>query len=814
MATGPAANADGGSSFPPQAVSDATKRSEKYGLQVAQAIVREWWRQDNNVGGGGGYQSYSGKYAQNRWEYHRLRLYARGEQSTSKYQDEFAINGDLSYLNLDWKPVAIIPKFVDIVVNGMQDRLFSIKAEAQDPISTKERTKFVKSIQEDMLTKDFKASAKQELGVDLFTVAEDELPDNQEELDLYMNIGYKQGIEIAMEQGITNVMKRNRFHETKRQFDRDLTVLGIGCAKHTFNNTDGIRLDWVDPADIIYSYTEDPLFKDCYYFGEVRRVRANELKKEFPDLSDAELDEIVKKGSIWDNYFNSGYYEREDTQDRNTVSVLYFNWKTWKNDVYKVKESSTGGKKALKKDDNFNPPKDQRAKFTKESRTMETVYEGVLVLGTEQILKWEEATNMVRPDSNANKVLMNYIVSAPKIYKGRIESLVDRMTTYADLIQLTHLKLQQVIQRMNPSGVYMDADGLVEIDLGNGTSYSPQEALNMYFQTGSVIGRSMTSDGQPNPGAIPIQPLPGSGGEQIQQLVGAYNYYLNMIRDVTGLNEARDGSDPDQYALVGVQKLAAANSNTATRHILHGSNSITEMIGEAICLRFKDVLKYHPQKKAFISALGRFSVGSLEELNKLHHHDFGIFLELSPDEEEKAMVEQNIQAALAKDQIGLEDSIDIRQIKNLKLANQLLKYRKKRKMKLDHELEMQKIEEQGQQIQEQARASEEAKAQSEMVKMEAKGKLSQLENELEMKKLQFDAEVKRQLMDHEFQLNMKLKQMEIAAQKDLAKMEGEEGRKTEKVKQGPPSTGVPGRSFESKGNDTTGSISLEQFSPR
>lgn len=286
-----------------------------------------------------------------------------------------------------------------------------------------------------------------------------------------------------------------------------------------------------------------------------------------------------------------------------------------------------------------------------------------MVLGSGQLLKWEKASNMVRPDSNVNKVMMDYVVSAPRLYKGRIESLVSRMVTYADLIQLTHLKLQQVIQRMTPSGVYLDADGLSEIDLGNGTNYSPQEALNLYFQTGSIIGRSMTVDGEMNSGKVPIQELPGGGGQQSQMLIQAYNYYLNMIRDVTGLNEARDGSDPDPYALVGVQKLAAANSNTATRHILQSSLFITATIAEAISIRIKDVLEYHPQRDLMIASIGRFSVGALKEIQNLHIHDFGIFLELDPDEDEKQLVENNIQIALSKDQIFLEDAIDIRQIK-------------------------------------------------------------------------------------------------------------------------------------------------------
>jgi hypothetical protein len=776
--------------FPSQSVDDATKNSKDYGMEVARGIQNEWFRKSSGTG----------RFVQNQRDFHKLRLYARGEQSVQKYKDEFSVNGDLSYLNLDWKPVPIIPKFVDIVVNGMQDRLFTVKAFAQDPTSVKERTNFVEMMLEDMNTQELITQIDETLGVDVRNVKQEDLPSNKEELELHMQIGYKQSIELAHEQAIDNTFKRNAYHEIKKRCDYDQTVLGIAAAKHTFNNTDGIKLEYVDPSNLVYSYTEDPNFDDVYYFGEVKQIKSNELKKQFPELTNEEFEDIIKKSS---NYNNYDYIDNDsnDTFDTNTLTVLYFNWKTWEQSVYKIKETSTGAKKAIKKDDKFNPPKDQRTRFEKVAQAMETIYEGVLVLGSNKLLKWQKATNMVRPDSNINKVMMNYVVSAPRMYKGKIESLVSRMVTYADLIQLTHLKLQQVIQRMTPSGVYLDADGLAEIDLGNGTNYNPQEALNLYFQTGSVIGRSMTVDGDMNPGKVPIQELPGGGGQQSQALIQAYNYYLQMLRDVTGLNEARDGSDPDPYALVGVQKLAAANSNTATRHILHSSLYITTTLAEAISVRIKDVLAYHPQRDAMIGGIGRFSVGALKEMDNLHMHDFGIFLELDPDEDEKQLVENNIQVALSRDQIHLEDIIDIRQVKNIKLANQLLKYRRAKKEATDQLKAERNIAAQSQANAQAAQAAEMAKAQAENMKVEAKGKLAQLQSQLDIQKLESEAQTKRELMQYEFDLNMKLKGMELDAKKQIEL-------------QKPVSNPEPKKAFESSGNDVLGGIDLSRFEPK
>ncbi len=785
-----------GYDFPSQAVSDAEKKSIEYGNKVARAIEQEWFNKGNGS---------QGRYYSTRDEFHRLRLYARGDQSIKKYKDEFAINGDLSYLNLDWKPVPIIPKFVDIVVNGMQDRLYTIRAVGEDQLSTDKRTTYVENIQRDMNAAAMLDAVEMQLGVNVRNVEKEKLPSNSEELNLYMQLNYKQGIEIAEEQAIDNIFQTNEYEYLKNRVDYDLTVLGIGAMKHSFNNTDGIKLDYVDPANLVWSYTEDPYFKDCYYFGEVKTIKINQLKKDFPELNDEYLNELSKKSGSWSTY-NMNYSNREESGDNNVVNVLYFNWKTWENNVYKVKEVSSGAEKIIKKDDSFNPPKDKRTRFKRVAQAQEVLYEGSYILGASQLLRWKKATNMIRPNSNTNQVLMNYVVAAPRIYKGKINSLVSKMTPYADLIQLTHLKLQQAIQKMTPSGVYLDADGLAEIDLGNGTSYNPQEALNMYFQTGSIIGRSLTTEGDPNPGKVPIQELPGGGGNQVQLLIGAYNQYLQMIRDITGLNEARDGSDPDPKALVGVQKMAAANSNVATRHILDSSLYMTKLLANCIALRFKDILEYHPKRDAFISSIGHFSVGSLKEMQNLNLHDFGIFLDLEPDEEEKSLLETNIQMALTQGSIHLEDAIDIRQVRNIKLANQLLKFRRIKKQQADQSqaqaASVAQAEAQGQaQVQ-----IEQAKAQAQQIKADSTIQISTAESEMDIKKLEIEAQTKKELMQFEFDLNVKLKQMEIDAQKEMSD-------KSKDIS-GPPKINKPKKSFESKGNDVLGGIEMSRFEPR
>ena len=727
--------------FPSQTVSDAEKLSYDYGLKVGKAIETEWFNNDRSTS----------KYKSAQNNFHNLRLYARGEQSIQKYKDELSINGDLSYLNLDWKPVPIISKFVDIVVNGIAERTYEIKAFSQDPFGVSKRTEYMESILKDMRLKEFNAAVQEELKLNVRSSQIEELPETNEELELHMQLAYKQSVETAEEQAINTLLEGSRYELIKKQFYYDLTVLGIGAVKTSFNTSEGAVVDYVDPANLVYSYTESPYFEDIYYVGEVKSIPVNELAKQFPHLSESDLEDIMKNKSNNKSNYNSTYtYNKEDN---NTVQVLYFNYKTYMNEVYKIKEMGTGADKIIPKDDTFNPPGDKEGGYSKLLRSIECLYDGAMILGTNKLLKWEMASNMMRPKSDFTKVKMNYAIVAPRMYNGKIDSLVKRITGFADMIQLTHLKLQQVMARMVPDGVYLDADGLAEVDLGNGTNYNPQEALNMFFQTGSVIGRSFTSDGDMNPGKVPIQEITsGSGGNKMQALIGNYNYYLQMIRDVTGLNEARDGSIPDKNALVGVQKLAAANSNTATRHILQSGLFLTAEIAECLSLRISDIIEYSPTKDAFIQAIGVHNVATLEEISELHLYDFGIFIELQPDEEERGLLENNIQMAIQQQVIELADAIDLREIKNIKLANQLLKIRRKKKLDRDQMLQQQNMQQQAQLNQQSAQAAAQADVQKNQALNAGKAELMQVETQMGIQKMTQEAQLKKELMALEFQI--------------------------------------------------------------
>ena len=793
--------------FPDQVVPEEEKKSFEYGLKVGNAIEQEWFRNSSGTN----------RFSWNFQNFNKLRLYARGEQPIQKYKDELSTNGDLSYLNLDWKPIPVLSKFVDIVVNGMTEKGYEIKSFASDPFATQQRTDFAFNALRDMQQKDQIEELAQLTGKNYYASARPEaLPNDPEELDLYMQLNYKQSVEIAEEELINNVLDYNKYSETKKRLAYDLTVLGIGAVKTSFNLSEGITIDYVDPANIIYSATDDPNFEDIYYVGEIKSLSLSEIKRLYPALTNSEL-EVIQKYPGRQNYARSDWQVQSDPE---LHQVLFFEYKTYQDQVFKIKKTEQGLEKTLEKEDTFNPPPSDN--FERVSRSIEVLYTGAKILGMgDTMLEWKLAENMTRPLGDTTKVNMNYCISAPRMYQGRIESLVSRTISFADMIQLTHLKLQQVLQRMVPDGVYLDVDGLAEVDLGNGTNYNPAEALNMYFQTGTIVGRSLTQDGEMNRGKVPIQELQSSSGiSKIQAMIQTYQYYLQMIRDVTGLNEARDGSTPDKNALVGLQKLAAANSNTATRHILQSLMYLSIRTCENISLRASDMLQFPLTKQALMSSINSFNTATLVEMEDLHMHDFGIFLELEPEEEEKANLEKSIQIALQTKSIGLADAIDIRQIQNIKLANELLKSRQKKKAEQEQAVQMQNIQAQAQANAESAEKAAVAEVQKRQALAQTEMQIEQAKSQFEIQRMEQEALIKKQLMAEEFQYQIQLAQLNMKAQQDKESLI--ENRKDKRIQmQGTQQSELIDqrqndllpKDFESAGNDNLDGFGLEQFGP-
>ena len=805
--------------FPSISASNTEKAQEEFGLRVGNSIEYEWFRR-------GASQSNSNFYSREA-DFHNKRQYARAEQSEQKYKNELAYKGDLSYTVLDWSIVPVIPKFIDIIVNGMADRVMKPKVEAIDPLSAQKKLDYRENIEEQMAGKEHLLKMQEYFGIDAFTMNPDDVPDTEEDLELYMNLNYKPAVEIAQEIAINSILEENEIDDIKWQYDYDQTVLGVGFVYHEFRPGEGIAIRYLDPATVIYSPTEDPYFKDCFYWGHTERIPLSEISKINPSIAEdpEKMEQIKGFSTAWFDYHSLGHDYTDPSYRENTTTLLYFSYKTTHKFKYKRKIKNGETIKLIEKDESWDPDMqsvNEADDFEVVEKVVEVWYDGIKVAGTDIMLKWELQENMVRPEAATQKAIPRYIGCAPRMYKGKIISILDRMIQYADAIQLIHLKLQQVIARTIPDGVFIDADGLNEVDLGNGAKYSPNEALNLYFQTGSVVGRSFTMDGEFNHGRVPIQELNHSAaGNKIAALIGAYDKQLDMIRDVTGINKAVDGSSPDERSLVGVQKLAALNSNTATRHILDAKFRMLKSVCQAISLRLNDVLEFSEEfREEFVQKVGKYNKQVIESMSNMYLHSFAINIHIAPDEEQRARLEENIQRALDKDNIDLEDAIDIREIENVKLANQLLKIKRKKKQQREERMAAEKDARVNKMNMQQIQASAEADIKKKQNESSVKQDQIRVEAEEKRKTIDHEVEAKRRLMREEFMYNMEIKGIDSnekmkeldkkeKSQKDQKKLVATQQSKM--IEQRKKDTGAI--NFESN-EDSLDGFDLSEFEPR
>jgi hypothetical protein len=661
--------------FPDHLAPDEVKNTEEFGLQMAEAIQWEWFRKPT---GGGQCPFYD-----QRELYHQLRLYARGEQDTKIYKDLIAGDGDEAYTNYDFRPIQVAPKFVKIIVNQMSERLFDIKAEATDKYSTDLKDDYRNALQSVMISRPIMEEAQKVLGLDMFPEGFDKYPHTQEELDLHMQLEYKPAIEIACEEAFKFTLDLNDYAETQSKVIEDIVVLGKGGAKHFTDTGKGIAVSYLDPALVVHSFARKRDFTDVYYYGEVERITINELKRiSNGRFSEDDLRRIAAQSSEffrYQNNTNEGSNINSDDFAGMMVDVLFFTYKSTNTMAFKKKGISNGGFKMTKKESTFTKGKYAEG-YDSVKKTIDVWYEGALVLGTQYIFNYKLCENMIRPNGLLNRTVSNYVMYAPELYQNRTRSTLQRIIPYIDQMQQIHIKIQQIVAKSRPNGIYIDVAGLEEVDMGDGNTLTPLELLKIYDQTGNVIGTSVTSEGDYNYGRQPITELHNGVPTGIGEFINLYNHYLNLVRDAIGIPQGADASTPHPDMLVGVQQQLALNSNTALRHILDSSLAISQNIGKGLALRLKDIFKYSNLKQVYINAIGKINVDILKALENYHLHDLGINIELKPDFKEQQDLENNINNALSKGLIDVSDVIDIRAIKNLKLANQLLKVRKARKI--------------------------------------------------------------------------------------------------------------------------------------
>ena len=769
-------------SFPDPLASTDKKKDKVYGIQYAKAIESQW----------GKITSATSLYGKRNVVFERSRDYANGTQDTNIYKKLLrSLNpndGDGSLMNLDYTPVPILPKFVRVVVNKILSRNPYPNLEAVDPLSSSEKNNKKRRVEIQVEAKKQLQQLKQNTGM-VIGDDPDKLPDTLEEAEILLGTNVKTDAEIAAQIGTNMTLSWNNFNDNiLRRCVNDLVSLGMSVVKRTNDPNEGIKTDYVDPARFIHSYTEDPGFNDMIYAGHIKTISIQELKRiAGHELTEEDFKEIAaavknKEGNDPNAFnvhsYNNRLMKQEYGYDEYMVDVLDFEFMSVDCIYFEEKENRFGKMNFFMK--GFDYEEKQGSVFERKPHKMEiaTVYGGSYILdGPDVIFNYGMVRNIPKNIHDISKARLSYSVVATNMRNMMPKSMVDSCTGFADMLQLTHLKIQQAIAKAKPDGLIIDIEGLENVQLGKGGELQPLDLHDIYEQTGVFYYRSKNPEGGfQNP---PVREI-GNSIRNINELIGLYNHYLRMIRDTTGINEMMDASTPKGDTLVGVQQQAIAAGNNAIYDITNASMILYKKVCEDIvkCIQILPVESV--LYRIYENAIGKENMSVLSSFNELPMYNFGVQVVKEMEDQDRAYLEQNIQMSLQQKELDIEDAISIRNMKDVNQAERLLVVRRKKRMAKQQEMAMQNSQMQAQQAQQAAQSASQAKMQEMQMEAQLEAQQlqlkSQLEAQLEQVKHQFRKEI--ELIKAQATLGFKTEDQEFKQKLEVLK----EDRKDERVK--------------------------------
>lgn len=769
--------------FPSDLATNSAKKSDAYGIAYSNAIEEDWFKRVNTNN-----QFYTQKL-----QYQEYRAYRQGNQSDDRFKKYINPTGDTSWINLDYTPIQIIPKFIDIVKNSIVDQFFRVAVEAVDPMALSKRDEERDKILARKITKEVMEAVGNMGGAD--RLSEKFIPENDEELEFYMTTNYKMTVEIALEQAIEFTLKLNRFD--KEIFSKvvdDILTLGIGGCRVYTHPTEGVKVRGIDPINVVYSYTRDPYFNDLSYAGEVIYMSIAEIRQRFNVKDEKILRKLAEsvedkfgngKLSNW-NYKYVGAYNSAEWNylrypyDKFKVEILDFEFITSFTDKYEKKETRYGTSTFHKKDENYKPPKKSKYKRKQYEDSYLMVLGGYKVIGQDIIFDYGVKENIPKDKRALDKACLSFKLVAPNLQDNFFTSMLMRMIPFADGMMRSFLKMQQIQQKQRPPGLKIDIDALEEVDLGGGQKLKPADIVDMYDQTGNFIYAGRSYGGEYG-NQDPIREIAVSYIGLINEQITAYNHNLQQLRDVTGLNEFRDASQPSPEAGLGVAQIALSQSNNATKHINAAAFGLVDKVAQDVVLRLQDIFEYSDKLSDIYSeAIGKLDVDAIKLMKQIPNHLYGLFVEVDLSDDEKAILMQDVQIALQNGQITIADKYMIQNMNNMKDAQKYLAMQVKKNMQAQHQMELQKIEAQGQQIQQQTMASSQGKQMEFQAEYALKSQLSAQEHQQRMAEIA--AEGRNKMQEESVRGVYDIQEAEVQANAKMQNQKEMENRKDERAK--------------------------------
>ena len=745
--------AKSGKSFPNPLSSSEEKGSKAYGLKYAKAIENQWGSVDD------GNSLYKKRYD----TFKKNRKYANGTQDTVIYKKLLTSldpnGGDGTLLNLDFTPVPILPKFSRIVVNNVLARSPYPNIEAIDPLSSSYKDLEKKKMEAEVAAKAELKKLKEKTGMTI-NRDPDDIPDSMEEAEIFMGTSIKTDAEVAAQLGANMTLHWNEFNDTTfRRCVEDLTVCGMAVVKRDNDPNYGVTLNYVDPMNFVHSYTEDPNFSDVVYAGHVKKISIQELKRLAGDqLTEEQYDKIAQKvmGRHGNNSssYNRRHYDETNGRmhygyDEYLVEVLDFEFLSVDTMYFEEKSSRFGNVGFYNKGFSYKERVNSQTERVAVPMNITTVYGGSYVLGCGYLFGYGMKKDVPRNMHELSRARLSYSITATNIQDMMPKSLIGGCLGFADMLQLTHLKIQQAIAKAKPDGLIIDIEGLENVQLGKGGELQPLDLHDIYEQTGVFYYRSKNPEGGfQNP---PIREI-GNSIRNINELIGLYNHYLRLIRDSTGINEVMDASSPNSEALVGVREQAIKASNNATYDVTNCSMLLFKRVCDDIVRCLQIVPKGSKVFDSYANAIGETNMKVLSSFGDLSMFNFGVKVVKEMEDAEKMQLEQMIQISLGQKEIDLEDAMAIRDLKDVNQAERLLMLRRKKRMMETAQRAQQEQQMAAQMQQQQMQASAQMESQK-----------AQMEAQIEMQKIQAKAQAEIMVAQATHELRKEIENIKIQA---------------------------------------------------
>lgn len=747
-----------------------SKKLEKsYGMGIAKLIQREWF------GAAGARDEGCNFYHRSTW-IRKKRLLARGEQNMKDLKGliDPSINDDNgekgSYANLDWRPINVVEKFCNIVSNGISDENYLMQVNAIDPLTAKLKKEKEDRYKMNMHSKKITEVIKNELDIDLEPMGF--VPEDVEEMEIHMQMHERDSIEIGEEFIIDYVKKVNRWKMLERQKNRDLVHCGIASARVFADSRKGIQFEYVDPEFLIHSYQQDNDFKKAHYFGYVDTMTLGEINAS-GEFTEDQLREILTSSPLSadqtrGNVTSKSIDELLDEQ----IDVLHFTYKTMKTMVFK-KETKGGSKiKVSAKSDDYNPPK--RNDYKKISTTDDTWIEGVFIIGTNHVFKYKECEYLIRNEDE--EVISPFVVITTDLYENRLHSFLNNIEPLSKQIQIQSLKIQHLVLKLRPDGVVLDIDALAELGDGDESDKVEnwKEVLNLYNVEGIVFQKT-SDDGEGGKTQRGVSSSASQQGAALIPLLNVWANYANQIREITGVNPFRDGTQ-SQDALVGVGQMALLASNTATKHIVEAAQDFHIAVCERISLHVTGIFKKEKLRKRYEDAVGVENVNAVELLKGRALRRFGFFVELKLTQQEALNFREDLNYALKEGHIDIADKMEAQAIADQrpKLARQFLIYRRNKNLKAKKEEQSENQALQAQANIETAQGVEQAKSQSYQNKVMIDIEKEKVLSQIRIAEEQAKAEIQAPIDGKKFQFELYKKKMETDMAYNLNKFKEDE----------------------------------------